>query len=95
MINIIINKLSGPLRRSMAHYKHLRENPDEWRNQLVCMVIITTELQHTDKHPREDASKHRGKKRIFEYRIQLKEGSEDKKKKSAEKPDFVLQKQID
>ena len=25
MINMIINKLTGPLRRSMAHYEHLRE----------------------------------------------------------------------
>ena len=32
MINIIINKLTGPLRRSIAHYEHLRENPDECRN---------------------------------------------------------------
>ena len=29
MINIIINKLSGPLRRSMADYEHLCDNPDE------------------------------------------------------------------
>ena len=30
MINIFINKLTGPLWRSMAHYDHLLENPDEW-----------------------------------------------------------------
>ena len=44
MINIIIAKLSGPLRRSMAHYEHLRDNLDEWRKQLVRMDIITTEF---------------------------------------------------
>ena len=33
MINIIVNKLTGPLLRSMAHYEHLRENPDEWRKK--------------------------------------------------------------
>ena len=37
MINIIITKLSVPLRRSMAHYEHRRDNPDEWRKQLVRM----------------------------------------------------------
>ena len=29
MINIIINKLTGLRRRSMAHYEHLWEHPDE------------------------------------------------------------------
>ena len=57
MINIIINKLTGPLRRSMAHYEHLREIPDEWRKQLVRMDIITTEFQRRDKHPGQDDSK--------------------------------------
>ena len=28
-INIIMNNVTGPLRRSMAHYEHLRENRDE------------------------------------------------------------------
>ena len=45
MINILVNKHTGPLRRSMAHYEDLRENPDEWRKQLVRMDIITTESQ--------------------------------------------------
>ena len=94
-INIVINKLSGPLRRSMAHYEQLRENPDEWRKQLVRMDIITTELQRRDKHPRQDDNKDRGKKRTFEDRIQLKRGSENKKKKRVDKRDFVLQEQID
>ena len=44
MIYIIINKLTGPLRRSVAHYEHLRQNPDEWRIQLVHMDIVTTEF---------------------------------------------------
>ena len=69
MINIIINKLSGPLRRSMAHYEHLRENQDEWRKQLVRMDIITTEFQRKDKHLRQDDNKDRGKKSTFEDRI--------------------------
>ena len=29
IINVIVNKLIGPLCRSMAHYEHLRENADE------------------------------------------------------------------
>ena len=57
MINIMINKLTGPLRRSMAHYEHLRENHDEWRKQLVRMDIITAEFQGRDKHPRQDDRK--------------------------------------
>ena len=61
MINIIINKLTGPLRRSMTHYEHLRENPDECRKQLVCMDIITIEFQRRDKHPRQDDSKDRSR----------------------------------
>ena len=78
MINIIITKLSGPLRRSMAHYEHLRDNPDEWRKQLVRMDIITTEFQRRDKHPRQDDNKDRSKKRTFEDRIQLQGKSEKK-----------------
>ena len=66
MINIIINKLTGRLRRSMAYYKHLGENPDEWRKQLVRMDIITSEFQRRDKHPRQDDSKDRGKEHTFE-----------------------------
>ena len=95
MINIIINKLTGPLRRSMAHYEHLRENPNEWRKQLVRMNIITTEFQRRTYHPRQDDSEDRGKKRTFEDRIQLKAGSKEKKKSSGNKRDFVLQDQID
>ena len=45
IINIIINKLRGPLRHSMAHYEHLRENPDEWRKLVIRMDILTTEFQ--------------------------------------------------
>ena len=44
MINIIINTLSGPLRRGMAHYEHVRQNPDECRKQHIRMDIITTEF---------------------------------------------------
>ena len=95
IINIIINKLTGPLRRSMAYYEHLRENPDECSKQLLRMDIITTEFQRRDKHPRQDDSNDRSKKRTFEDRIQLKAGSEDKKKKSVDKRDFVPQDQID
>ena len=57
MINIIINNVTGPLRRSMAHYEYLRENPDECSKQLVRMGIITTEFQRRDKHPCQDDSK--------------------------------------
>ena len=85
MINIIINKLTAPLRRSVAHYEHLRENPHEWRKQLIRMDIITTELQRRDKHPRQDDRKDRSKKRTFQDRIQFKARSEDKKKKSGDK----------
>ena len=95
MINIIIYKLTGPLRRSMSHYVHLRENPDECRKQLVPMYIITTELQRRDKHLRQDDSKDRGKKRTFEARIQLKAGTEEQKKSSGNKRDFVPRDQID
>ena len=95
MINIIMNKLTGPLRRSMAHYEHLRENPDGWRKQLVHKYIITTEFQRRDKHPRQDDNKDRGKKRTFEDRIQLKVGTEEKQKSSGNKRDFVPQDQID
>ena len=58
------------------------------------MDIITTELQRRDKHPRQDDSKDRSKKRTFEDRIQLKAGSEDKKQKSVAKRDVVPQDQI-
>ena len=95
MINIIITKLSGPLRRSMAHYEHLRGNPDQWRKQLVRMDITTTEFQRRDKHPRQDDNKDQGKKRTFEDRIQLQQGSEDKKKRSGDKRDFEPQEEID
>ena len=95
MINIIINKLTGPLHRSMAHYEHLRENPDQWRKQLVRMDLITTKLQQRDRHPRQDNGKDRSKKRPFEDRIQLIAGSEEKKKSSGNKRDFVPQDQID
>ena len=78
MINIIINKLTGPLRCSMAHYEHLRENPDEWRKQLVRMDIITSELQGREKHPRQDDSKDRSKEHTFEDRVQLRGGPEKK-----------------
>ena len=78
MINIIINKLTGPLRRSMTHYEHLRENPEERRKQLVGMDIITTGFQRRDKHPRQDDSKDRGKTRTFEDRVQLRGGPEKK-----------------
>ena len=44
IMNIIINNLTGPLHRRMAHYEHLRENPDEWRKQHVRMDIITSEF---------------------------------------------------
>ena len=89
MINLIINKLTGPLRRSMSHYEHLRENFDEWSKQLVRMDIITTEFQRRDKHPRQDDSKDRSKKRTFEERIELEAEFEEKKKSSANKRDFV------
>ena len=95
MINISIHKLAGPLRRSMVHYEHLRENSDKWRKQLVCMDIITTEFGRRDKHSSQDDNKDRGKKHMFEDRIQLKGGSEDKKKKSGDKRGVVLQEQID
>ena len=95
MIHVIINKLTGPLRRSMAHYEHLRANPDEWRKQVVRMDIMTTEFQRRDKHPPQDASKDQEKKRTFEDRIHLKAGSDDKKKNNANKRDFVPQDQID
>ena len=95
MINIIINKLTGPLRRSMAHYEHLRENPSEWRMELVRMYIITTEFQRRDKHPHQDDSKDRGKKRTFEDRIHIKGGSEHKKKNCSNKRDFVPEDHID
>ena len=94
-MNIIINKLTGPLRRSMPHYEHLRENPDECRKPLVRMDIITTELQRRDKHSCQDDSKDRSKKHTFEDGIQLKAGSEEKKKYSGNKRDFVLQDQRD
>ena len=95
MINIIINTLSGPLRSSMADNEQLRENPDEWRKQLIRMDIITTDFQRRDKHPRQVDNKDRSKKRTFEDRIQLQQGSENKKNKSGDKRDFVLQEQID
>ena len=95
IINIIINKLTGTLRRSIADYEHLRENPEEWRNQLVRMDIITTQFQRRHKHPRQDDSKEPSKKRIFEYRIQLKAGSEEKKNSSGTQRDYVLQDRID
>ena len=89
MINIIINKLRAPLRRSMAHYEHLQEYPDEWGKQLVRMDMITTELQPRDKHDCQDASKDRNEKRTFKHRIQLKAGSGEKKKFSSNKREFV------
>ena len=95
MINIIINKLTGPLGRSMAHYEHLWENPDEWKQQLVRKDIISTEFQRRDKHPRQDDNKDQGKKRTYEDRIQLKAGTAEKKKSSGNKRDFVPQYQID
>ena len=97
MINIIINnlKLTGPLRRSMAHSEQLWENPNEWRKQLVRMDIITTEFQRREKHPRQDDSKDRGKKRTFEDRIQLTAGTEEKENSSGNKRDFVPEDQID
>ena len=59
------------------------------------MYIITTEFQRRDKLRRQDASKDQGKKRTFENRIQLKAGSDHKKKNNADKRDFVPQDQID
>ena len=79
----------------MAYYEHLLENPDEWRKQLVRMDIITSEFQRRDKHPRQDDSKDRSKKRTFEDRIQLKAGPEEKNKSSGSKRDIVPQDQID
>lgn len=79
-INIIINKLTGPPRRSMAHYEHLRKNPEECEKQLVRMDMISTEFQRRDEHPREDDSKNLGKKRTFEDRVQL-GGVPEKKKR--------------
>ena len=89
MINIIINKLTGPLRRSMAHSEHLRENPNEWREQLVRMEIITSDLQRRDTHSRQDDNKYRGNNGTFEDRIQLKAATEEKKKSRGNKRDFV------
>ena len=57
VINIIIKELTGTLRRSMAHCEYLRENPDEWRKQVVRIDIITTEFPRRNKHPRQDDSK--------------------------------------
>ena len=91
MINIIISKLTGALRRSIAYYEHLRENPEEWSKQLVRVDIITTKFQRRDKHPRQNDSKDRRKKRTFEDRIQLKAGTEEKKKSSSNKRDFLSQ----
>ena len=93
MINIIINKLTCPLRRSMAHYKYLHQNPNESQQELVRMDIITTKFQRGDKHRRQDDSKDRGKKRTIENRIHLK--GKDKNMKSDDKRDFELQEQID
>ena len=95
IINIIINKLTGPFRRSMAYSEHLRENPDEWRKQLVRMDIITTEFQRRDKNPPQDDCKDRKQQRTFEHRIQHKAGLEYKKNNSGDKRDFVPQDQID
>ena len=95
MINIIINKVTDPLRHSMAHNEQLRENPNECSKQLVRMDIITTELQGRDKNPGQDDSKDRGKKRSFEDRMQLNAGTEEKEKSSGNKGDFVSQDQID
>ena len=71
MINIIIHELTGPLRRSMAYYEQLHENPDEWCKQLIRMDIITSEFQRREKHPRQVDSKDRGKKHTFQDRVQL------------------------
>ena len=79
----------------MAYYEHLRENPDEWRKQLLRMNIIPTEFQRRDKQPGQDDSKARSKKRTFEDRIQLKGGTEDEKMSRGNKRAFVLQDQID
>ena len=95
MINVIINKLTGPLHRSMAQYEHLCENSEEWRKQHVRMDIITTEFQRKDKDPRQEDSKEQTKKRPFEDRIQLKAVSEAEKKSSGTKTNFVPQDQID
>ena len=94
-IYIIINDLTGPLRCSMAHYEHLRENPDEWRQQLHRMDIITSEFQRQDKHFRQDDSKDRSKNRTLPDKIQLNAGTEEKKKFRGTKRDFVLQDQIE
>ena len=59
------------------------------------MDIITTEFQRRDKHPRQDDSKDQRKKRTFDDRIQLKAGTEEKKKSSGNKRDLVPQDQID
>ena len=45
IINIIMNNLSGPIRCSIANCEHLRSYPTEWRAQLLCMDIISTEFQ--------------------------------------------------
>ena len=95
IINIIMNKLTGRLCRSMAHDDHLRENPAEWKKQLVPIDIITTEVQGRNKHHCQDDSKDRSKKRTFEDCIELKAGTEEKKKSSGNNRDFILQDQMD
>ena len=95
IMNKIIDKLSGPLRCSMAHYEHLHENSDEWSKKPVRMDIITTEFPCWHKQPCLYHIQYRGKKHTFEDRMQLKGGSEYNQKKSSDKRDFVQQAQMD
>ena len=60
-----------------------------------CYFLTSTEFQQRDKDPRQDDSKVRSKKRTLEDRIQLKAGSEEKRKSCSNKRDFVPQDQID
>jgi len=81
LINIILNGIPSRLRLVMAHYEDLRSNPMKWKQKLLEMDVATTEFHHQDSNAK---NKDKGKKHLFDDRIQLRGGDEPEYKLSFE-----------
>lgn len=95
MVNLMINKLSGPLHLTIALFECLRLRHIDRRAQLVRMYIINTNLQYRDTHTRQRHNDQQTKKHTFAHLIQLKGGLVEEKKYSGNKRDFTPQDQRD
>ena len=85
----MINKLSGNLQHSMAHYEHSHSNPTQWRAQLAQMDIICDECQCSDEHPHQYSTNEYNENHTFGDGMYSRAASEGTIMYSGYKGDFL------